>query len=145
VLPQVDTPTHPYIGASPACWARHGRLQARAYEEPELRRLLQVVVDTYAVQHPGVPGRRQAQSVALHLMTLCLVLEDGADPRHGSKLHKRMVGPDYDWLEPPEPIGTLTTADVESADDVLRWAREVWEAWSPHHETVRRWIGMTLG
>jgi hypothetical protein len=32
---------------------------------------------------PGVPERRSIQSVTLHLITLCLVLEDGADPRAG--------------------------------------------------------------
>ena len=38
---------------------------------PDIHRLS---VDTYAVQHPGVPERRSIQSVAVHLMCLCLVL-----------------------------------------------------------------------
>jgi hypothetical protein len=42
-----------------------------------------LTVDTYAVQHPGVPERRTSQSLALHLITLCLVIERGADPRDG--------------------------------------------------------------
>jgi hypothetical protein len=66
-LPEHDGPTHAYIGASPACWALYGELRY-----PPSHRL---TVDVYAVQHPGGDERRAIQSVALHLMALCLVLE----------------------------------------------------------------------
>src|SRR5689334_17173258 len=68
VLAEHDGPTHAYIGASPACWAKYGELLVREFGElrnPEVHRLS---VDTYAVQHPGVPERRSIQSVAVHLM-----------------------------------------------------------------------------
>jgi hypothetical protein len=112
-----------------------------------------VTVDAYAVQHPGVPERRSIQSVALHLITLCLVLEDNADPRVGPRLHKRLAGrSSFHWLEPPRPNGTLTVADVVHAQtaaahvrEVEAWARDVWKAWSPHHATVREWIRQQLG
>jgi hypothetical protein len=41
----------------------------------------------------------------------------------------------------------VTVLDVLAARDlaehvarVERWARSVWDAWSAHHDTVRRWL-----
>ncbi|MBA2343037.1 MAG: hypothetical protein H0V85_06235 [Thermoleophilaceae bacterium] len=122
----------------------------RAYADPVRREVLQLVVDAYACQHPGVPERRSAQSVGIHLMTLCMVLEQGADPRDGPKLHKRMVArPDvFTWLMPPEDRGDRTVLDVLDTDAyaaaVTAWAEDVWAAWVAHHETVRAWIGSSL-
>src|SRR5918992_2105890 len=91
-LERVDGPKHPYLGASASCLALYGEVLAREYSDPALLSIHQLTVDAYAVQHPGVPDRRTRQSVALHLLTLCLFLERGADPRHGPALHKRLVG-----------------------------------------------------
>ena len=145
-------PTHPYVGASPACWALFGEVLAREYRTPAYARLHQVTVDAYAVQHPGTPERRSIQSVAVHLITLCLVLEEGADPREGPKLHKRLAGwPEFHWLEPPNPNGYITVADVlkaatpaEHERAVEEWGRDVWAAWARHHGTVREWIARAL-
>lgn len=153
VGPKVSGPTHPYCLSSPGCWSLYGEVLALEYEEPAYGRLHQVTVDTYAVQHPGVPERRSIQSVALHMITLCLVLEDGADPRVGPALHKRLAGrSSFSWLEPPRPNGRITVADVargarEPAEHlrlVEAWARDVWEAWGDHHRTVRAWIEQEL-
>ena len=152
-LPAVDGPTHPYIGSSASCWKLYGEVLAREFENPSLFAVHQVTVDAYAVQHPGLPERRAIQSVAVHLMTLALWLERDADPRAGSSLHKRMVSrPEYVWLEPPQPNGTLTIADVHRAvtpeqhrDAVWMWARDVWQAWEAHHSTVYAWIERALG
>ena len=53
---------------------------------------------------------------------------------------------EYHWLEPPDSLGAITVADVDSAADaeehvetVRAWARQMWDVWGPHHETVRRW------
>ena len=154
VLPgQPDAPNHPDIGASGACWALYGEVLAREYEDPAYFRVHQLSVDTYAAQHPGVPERRSIQSLALHLITLCRVLEDEADPADGPELHRRLAKqPEFSWLEPPERIGKITVADVRAASDaaeheriVRRWAREVWRAWESHHATVRRWIDRSFG
>ena len=147
-----DGPAHPYIGASPACWALYGRALARAYSDPVCREVLQLAVDAYACQHPGEPGRRSAQSVGIHLMTLCMVLEDGADPREGPKLHGRMVArPTFTWLAPPRERGQVTVAALLDAptrgayvDAVWAWARDVWRAWQPHHGVARTWIAPSL-
>jgi len=146
-------PSHPYIGASPECWALFGELLAREYQDPAYFRVHQLTVDTYAAQHPGVPERRSIQSVGLHLMTLCMVVEDDADPLQGPKLHKRFVSrPVFHWLEPPQPNGRLTVADTlganspeEHRDAVHAWARDVWDAWAIHHQTVRSWLEGALG
>jgi hypothetical protein len=151
-LPARAGPTHAYIGASPACWALYGEVLAREYDDPRYARLHQITVDTYAVQHPGVPERRSIQSVALHLITLCLVLEDGADPREGPTLHGRLAeSSSFHWLEPPSSNGHITVVDVlrartptEHERMVEAWARDVWSAWSQHHATVRDWIERTL-
>ena len=85
VLPARDGPAHPYIGASPACWALFGELLAREYADPRYRRVHRTTVDAYATQHPGVPERRSVQSVALHLAGLLLVFEEGMrKTRHSS-------------------------------------------------------------
>jgi len=152
VLPaRLAAPTHAYIGASAECWALYGEVLAREYEDPAYFRVHQLTVDAYAVQHPGRPERRSIQSVALHLITLCVVIEQGADPSDGPKLHKGLAKrPGFGWLEPPVPIGEITIADVRRAESsaeheriVRRWARDVWAAWEPHHATVRHWVDST--
>ncbi|MDQ3531263.1 MAG: DUF5946 family protein [Actinomycetota bacterium] len=152
VLPISDGPTHAYFGSSASCWALFGELLAREFNNPEYFAAHQLTVDTYAVQHPGVPERRTTQSVGLHLMTLCLVFEQGADPGDGPRLHKRMVNrPNFHWLEPPRLSGRMTVADVLPAGDaqehsalVRVWARDVWDAWGVHHQVVRGWIDKSL-
>lgn len=153
VLDAVDGATHPYVESSPACWAAYGRALARAYGDPACGDVLQLVVDAYACQHPGVAGRRSAQSVGIHLMTLCMILEDGADPRQGPELHRRMVErPAFSWLEPPPDRGAVTIAALLDAPTAAAYveaawafARSTWDAWQTHHATVRAWIAPSLG
>jgi hypothetical protein len=130
----------------------YGEVLARSYGDPECRTVHQVLVDAYAVQHAprdaGGASRRQVQEVALCLMTLGLVVEDGVDPREGPALHKRMVArrPEFRWLAPPPSSGPTTVGDVRGAHDavehrrlVLAWGGQVWRAWVAHHATVRAW------
>jgi hypothetical protein len=147
LVPDIDGPTHPYIGASPGCWQAYGELQAKTYNEAGIPPILGLAVDVYAVQHPGVPGRRSSQSVAVHLMVLCLVLDRGAPPERAFRARRHFTHRAYSWLEPPASPGVVTVLDVLAARDpaehaarVERWARSVWDAWSAHHDTVRRWL-----
>ncbi len=152
VLPGRQGPAHPYLGCSPACWALYGEVLAREYGDREYLGVHQLTVDAYAVQHPGVSERRSIQSVALHLITLCLMLEGAATPRDGPKLHRRLAKRHaFQWLDPPEPLGTVTVADVHGAPNAIEhkqrvehWAQDVWNAWAPHHPTIRRWIQESL-
>ena len=146
VLPARDGPAHPYIGASPACWALFGELLAREYADPRYRRVHRTTVDAYATQHPGVPERRSVQSVALHLAGLLLVFEEGMPSEHVTARLRAVSGGFREprWLEPPRSLGEPTVRDVLGASsaaeherEVLRWAGAVWAAWEPHHATVR--------
>jgi hypothetical protein len=149
VLPEYDGPTHPYIGASAACWALYGELLAHQYADlgyPECHRL---AVDAYAAQHPGKRGARSIQSVATHLSGLYLVLERGFDGPAATALKNRVVAakPRFVWLPPPSQDRALTVQDVlevrsgiRHCDAVETWARSVWQAWELHHETVAGWV-----
>lgn len=146
-----DGPTHAYIGASPGCWALFGEILAKEYGEyryPDVHRL---TVDTYAVQHPGAPSPQSIQSVAVHLISLHLVLEKGLNTQRATKALQRAVAESkhFVWLTPPPSTGNMTIQDVakaqtlaEHVDLVERWARTVWRAWSDHHATVRRWAAL---
>lgn len=135
--------------ASAACYRLYGELLARDYSDPAYYRVAhQLVVDAYAAQHAGGISRREVQTVALCLMTLCLFVEDGVPAAEGPRLHQLMASrrPDFRWLEPPPQRSLLTVADVLAARGVdeheqlvRRWASQVWQAWSRHHDTIRKW------
>lgn len=121
---------------------------AREYGDIRYTPRHQLTVDAYAVQHPGLPERRSAQSVAVHPVGLCLTLERGRGQLELPRLRQRLVPPKrvFPWLTPPPSVGKLTVVDVHAPDTpqahralVDRWARSAWEAWSPHHAQVRDW------
>ena len=141
---------HPYIGATAGCWEIYGQVLAKEYGEygyPEPTHHL--TVDTYAVQHPGRPGRRSIQSVNLHLASLYLILEKGwSSPAVSAALQKSLKqGGYFTWLEPPMPNGHITIVDVARAPDLAAhraavdaWARDVWAAWSLHQKRVNKYV-----
>jgi len=150
VLPLHTGPTHAYVGASPACWELYRRLKADPFARREGSPLRRLVVDAYAAQHPGSPNRRSVQSVAVHLMGLCVRLEREGEQRRLVPVDGRMPPRktmDLHWLAPPDFARAGTVADVlaTGADDrypvaAEAWARSVWAAWAPHHATVRGWL-----
>ena len=137
---------------SPECWSSFSRLLAAQYSDPERMAFHQLVVDAYAVQHPGranpEPDPRAVQSVGIHLMTLCLFLEFGTDPALGTRLHRAMVArPVFTYLPAPNSRGALTHAHVPREGDsgaaqvaAIEWAQGVWLAWSEHHSVVHSWL-----
>jgi Family of unknown function (DUF5946) len=140
VLPAFDGPTHAYIGANASCWALFGELL--------LRRPGTLATDAYAVQHSGIPERRAIQSVGVHLIGLCLQLEHAANAERHAELLRRVLAqkPNFEWLEPPSPNGSITVVDVLGHDhSVEAWAHDVWQAWATHHPTVRAWLAAALG
>jgi hypothetical protein len=137
---------HLYVGASAGCWAAYADLMGRQLSDPGRARIHMLAVDVYMAQHPGVPGRQAAQSVWIHLVGLCLVLEHSFDVTASARAKAVMAAPDarFDWLEPPASLGPMTVLDVLAAGDgeagaaaVRRWAESVWAAWAPHHPAVR--------
>jgi hypothetical protein len=132
--------------SSPGCWSKYGELLAREYENPQYMVVHRLTVDTYAVQHPGAPSNQSIQSVAVHLISLHVVLEQSMSHREATGLLKVCADKGrFEWLEPPSthklnvlhPLKSETAAEHAAA--VLEWANSAWQAWTPHHKQVRAW------
>ncbi|GAC1532963.1 MAG: hypothetical protein NVS3B1_27200 [Marmoricola sp.] len=130
------------------CWRGFGEVLAGDYSSRARMAVCQLVVDAYAAQHPGDGSMpQQVQSVGLHLMTLCLFLEQGADPALGTALHRKMVRrPTFTRLE-RTGVGELTWRHLpkggdpqEFRDAAHAWAQSVWRTYRDAHPTVRTWL-----
>ncbi len=132
-VPDIDGPTHRYVGAAPGCWA--------AFNELLLRGASQYAVDAYCTQHPGVPGRQARRSVAKHLMNMCRYLERGGRVEDSTRF-LASLSRDFPWLVPPSHLGDITVHQVLSGQESQReWAAAVWCAWLVAHPTIRAWMG----
>jgi 5-methylcytosine-specific restriction endonuclease McrA len=150
ILPESDGPTHGYMESSPACWSTYSRVLAREYgDRLLLDRVHRLTVDSYAAQHPGRPSAQSIQSVAVHLISLCAVIENGGSNDWATQVMRAALREKgrFVWLPPPQNRGSLTVVDVWSAGGaadhegrVREWATSVWAAWSPHHGVVRQWF-----
>ena len=145
----IQGPTHRYLESSPGCWAAYGEVLAREYSDPAYGRVHRLTVDAYAVQHPGHPSPQSIQSVAVHLISLYLVLERNVDVRRATRAMQTAVKSKgrFVWLTPPASRGSVTVAKVRVAKDaeqhekiVRTWVASAWSAWSPHHATIRKWL-----
>lgn len=149
VFAELEGPVHPYMESSPGCWAAYGEVLAREYGDPSRMATHRMGVDAYAAQHPGRPSRQSIQSVGLHLVRLCLLLEHGlpAAAANDAMLDAARCKHEMSWLTPPASLGAMTVADVlrtgTAAAHVAAargWAESVWAAWAPHHARVRSWL-----
>jgi hypothetical protein len=149
VVPAIEGPTHRYMESSPGCWQLYGDVLAREYSQRAFWASHRLTVNTYAVQHPGRPSRQSIQSVAVHLISLCLLLEKTATPGYALRAIRAATAASerFTWLPPPSSTGGVTVVDVhgardaeDHADRVRTWANAAWSAWSPHHQTIRSWI-----
>lgn len=147
-----DGATHAYIGASAGCWAAFNTVLAREFGDLAYGRVHRHTVDVYTVQHPGSDGRRQRQSVALHLVGLCHWLEHDLDVATLNQATQRLAAErrEWPWLEPPSSY-RVTVLDVLAARDgaahvglVRDWATDVWSSWASHHALVREWAAEAL-
>jgi hypothetical protein len=141
-------------GASAGCWSLFTDLLGRSYNDPARYRLHQLLVDAYTAQHVDWTRPAATRGTVICLMTLCLFVEDGADPRHGPQLHQRMTARpglhplpiDQRLLHDRMTIGDLAAADDDTYERALRaWAADVWAAWGTQHATIRHLITKTLG
>jgi hypothetical protein len=155
-VPDIDGPTHAYLGASPGCWAAWGAFQARSFASPAIAAVQPLAVDVYAVQHPGLAERRAIQSVWAHLVSLCLILERDRPPADGIRAKQQLLAGStaFSWLEPPVGSYAMTVLDMTSVEqqavprEVRRWADVTWAAWRAHHAAVRERaeaLGLTWG
>ena len=145
----IQGPTHRYLESPPGCWAAYGEVLVREYSDPAYFRIHRLTVDAYAVQHPGHPSPQSIQSVAVHLISLCLVLEREVDVQRATRAMQQAVKTKgrFVWLDPPTSLGTVTVADVQSAKNaeehqklVRAWADSAWSAWLQYHETIYKWL-----
>jgi Family of unknown function (DUF5946) len=156
LLPVIpDGPVHRYMTSSAACWAVFNSLNDPT-RPLELAAFNALIVDAYAVQHPGVPTSPQAiNSVAVHLMTLHGILERDFKIDQAIWLRQRPGRPSsverhsrFHWLTPPSFTNCLTVADVamgeipsERSSIVETWVRDAWKVWSVMHgEQVAAWF-----
>ena len=107
-----------------------------------------LVVDSYALQHPEEYGR-SAKSYAAHLLGLCCGVEHAGDQRLYWSIAR--------WLDGPRPIvkptllsvrGGSTIAEVALTDTdalyatrVRAWAKDVWDGYREQHALARQWLG----
>lgn len=147
-FPATQGTVHRYLESSPGCWAAFGRVLAREYSDQQYFGTHRLTVDSYAAQHPGQPSRQSIQSVGVHLVRLCLLIEHGLAPEEANSamLAAAKRKSEYVWLDPPASLGALTVADVDRCTSVQQhqalvrdWASQMWQVWAPHHATIRRW------
>lgn len=149
-VPDINGPTFRYPdAASPGCWDLFGDVLAREYGEWDYPPIHRLTVDAYAAQHPGRETPQTTQSIAVHLISMLLVLEKGYDFKHATYMLQHAITlfkGQFVWLEPPNSIGDITIKDVHGAKNleehnilVGNWAKSVWNAWEAHHDKVREW------
>jgi hypothetical protein len=144
LVPDEHGPTHRYILSAPGCWRVYGELQGRYGASAITWRTQKLAADAYAVQHPGVEGPQSSQSVVVHLIALCLVLEHDQTPEAAVDAMRQRIATmkgRFPWLDPPASMGPITVTDVANAPAlapaVEDWAASAWQAWAPHHDHVR--------
>lgn len=153
LVPETSGSTHAYLHSSPGCWQTFGEVQAdesRRFGYPPVHRL---VVDAYAAQHPGDGSdRRDRQSVFVHLVALCAVLERRLPPATATRLLGALVRgrPDFPVLSRAGGPGSLTVLHMLGAADVVdyerrahEWAAAVWESWAEQRDAIRRALAQT--
>jgi len=147
VVPDVSGPVHAYMYAAPGCWALYCGLEdwkASLAADQDAPTLIQHLVDSYAVQHAANPDRRNRQSVAVHLMSLCASLEQGIPGARLRHMIGTWTGREYPLLVPRPDAYRLTVRDLADAQDrpglVADMASAAWTAWSAHHDQVRAWL-----
>lgn len=146
LLPTLDGATHRYMTSSAACWAIFNTLTLELPLAPAAFNNL--IVDAYAVQHPGTPSDQTINSVAIHSLVLYGILTRDFKPDQALWLRQRpgrIKSTDkhsrFHWLTPPSFDSSLTVADVaagktpnERSELVERWIKDVWSRWSELHQ-----------
>lgn len=155
LVPEIDGRVHSYVPSSPGCWKTFDEVQAdemQRFGYPPAHRL---VVDAYMAQHPGDGSdRRDRQSVFVHLVGLCAVLEGGLAHSHATQVLRRVVQRQDDFptvkrTRRPGQLSVLHMLGAADAADYERrageWATAVWDSWSTQHELIGATLHAVLG
>lgn len=157
-FPRFDGATHPYIGASAACWTLQSAVLAGVEPPTELLtestvasvRLAHVtalpharplLLDAYAAQHHGIPSPQAIQSVAVHLLVLHGVLARGVAPDAALWIRRQAVRRKgvFTWLTPPEPDRAYSLRHcfpgrgIDAPCAPEGYVSSVYQAWQIHH------------
>lgn len=140
-------PAHAYVPSSPGCWRVFGEVQADELARFGYPPAHGLVVDAYMAQHPGDGhDRRARQSVVVHLLALCAVLEHDATPaQRAAVMRGALAGPpDFPPLPRPTHPASVTVLRMVGAADLddyaaraHEWATAVWTSWAGHHAAIR--------
>ncbi len=147
VVPEIDGPVHAYVPSAPGCWAAFGAFRADDMLRFQASEANNLVVDAYMAQHPGDgTDRRDRQSIFVHLVSMCAVIEGGASPSRSPEVLRAVLArrTDYEVLcraRGPGELTVLSAMDATSIEEhdarVRAWAGSVWESWREHHPTIR--------
>ncbi len=146
-------PVHAYMSFSPACWARYGEILAREFEDRQYFEAHRLLVDACCGHHSIGPDRRARQSLHIHMAALMLHFEDRASkPEIVAFLGNAARIGEFAPLEVP-PASPLVSMDAihaatnaqEHGQAVAEYARQVHEAWEPHHPVFRALIERVRG
>ncbi|QQS44234.1 hypothetical protein IPM65_01385 [Candidatus Roizmanbacteria bacterium] len=146
-VPDIKGPTHPYILSLSGCWKLYGEILAKDYLAEYFDPLIhRIVVDSYAVTHPGDENNRKAvRSVNIHLISLYYIFEKGFKDKILRDIIKRAaenkeIDKHYHWITPPSFKETLNVTDVLKANNpsehkklVQDWGSSVWKKWKTDH------------
>jgi hypothetical protein len=135
------------LGGRQGCQSAFDQLSADAWTSPVRGAVHNLVVDTYAMQHPEEYGR-SPKSYATHVTALCCGIEHADDQKLYWAISRWLDGPATVDKPPLIPRrGSLSIADVyavareaEYADLVRRWAGEVWAAYADQQKLARKWL-----
>lgn len=131
------------------CLKLFEEILAREFSDYRYGKIHRLTVDVYSLQHPGT-YMSSGKSFAAHLTGMCAALEY-QDALALNQTVQKWLSKNPKIEKPtylPEQRGNLTIAYIHSAADadehikrVQEWARDVWGAWSEHHDLARRLIG----
>ncbi len=121
---------------------------AREFGDYRYGRIHRLTVDAYSLQHPD-KYMRSGKSFAAHLTGVYAALE-GEDALSINRMVQKWLSTNPQIEKPahlPKRRGDLTVTYIHAAADadehierVREWARDVWGAWSEHHDLARRLI-----
>ncbi len=156
-MPSLDTKTQrlqscshcgaQLVGGTAGCGLLFKELMGLDFSGGSNRRLHHLVHDAYVLQHPkGQPNH----SVAIHLASLCWLVEQGGRPGWdllpASVLARLSLANGLPSLATPRGPWRLNISHVwgfqpaEVPGRVEAWAKSVWEAWQPYHSLARTWL-----
>jgi len=121
---------------------------AREFSDYRYGKIHRLTVDTYALQHPEA-YMRSGKSFAAHLTGMWAALEH-EDPLALNRTVQKWLSANPSIDKPirlPVQRGNLTITHIHGAGDanehterVRQWARDVWSAWSEHHQLAKELI-----